>query len=222
MIQTIACVLVAMYGADANRLLLQTTAPVTPATPGIPGIPGVATPAPVATLPPLPVPGAGGAPGVGMPLVEMNCVVPYGTIGSCAAKPSAIGFPADRFKLSCAAYGGCYGSTFNIDIPGTMPGFGTVHDGIETIGMTEPYSGYYSTVNINNPGACTGGNNIKLHNAECKAMGACNGMTYNLLGVDVGDFHCDPPTACMGCTVNFQSCNPMEPTVTMPCISLAR
>ena len=173
-------------------------------------------------MPALPIPGQqGGVPGFVMPQVELNCAVPYGLVGSCAAQPHTIANPADRFKWNCAAYGGCYGATITIDIPAPMPGMPT-HDGIEFLAFTEPFAGYYATANINNPSACTGGNNIKLHNVECKADSGCMGLTINTQGVDIGDVHCDPESACLGCKFVQQSCNPMLPPVETSCIDMAR
>eukprot|EP00485_Elphidium_margaritaceum_P012376 CAMPEP_0202686224 /NCGR_PEP_ID=MMETSP1385-20130828/2031_1 /ASSEMBLY_ACC=CAM_ASM_000861 /TAXON_ID=933848 /ORGANISM="Elphidium margaritaceum" /LENGTH=194 /DNA_ID=CAMNT_0049340755 /DNA_START=170 /DNA_END=754 /DNA_ORIENTATION=+ len=192
--------------ANSNsRLLLQGSAPiVNPVNFG-------SLPAdPSSTVPPLPT--------IAVPTTELICDIPRRLADTCALTTQTPEHLAPFFELHCATPEGCYGTTFNLFYGeyGVTPAAGVAAPTeLEALSFTEANAGAYATVNLYN---FFPGNQLKANRIECKDVNACYGLKLNLYNVDIGDFICDPLTACTDCTITDWT-NPLA-AVTTTCLDL--
>eukprot|EP00484_Ammonia_sp_Unknown_P020347 CAMPEP_0197041632 /NCGR_PEP_ID=MMETSP1384-20130603/18160_1 /TAXON_ID=29189 /ORGANISM="Ammonia sp." /LENGTH=241 /DNA_ID=CAMNT_0042472601 /DNA_START=104 /DNA_END=829 /DNA_ORIENTATION=- len=162
------------------------TIPATPTEPAQPVTPGL----PSFTLPPLPdlVP------------AEVECVLAYNEVGSCAGQIKTIENPPYNFKFTCSAMGSCAQSEIILDY---APGGFT--DRIEGVWFTESFAGYQSTVVIRNR---QGGNVVNVERLECQGATSCEGLTIILENAALNDLDCAYPSYCNQCFIKE---GPLDP-----------
>eukprot|EP00484_Ammonia_sp_Unknown_P023860 CAMPEP_0197034890 /NCGR_PEP_ID=MMETSP1384-20130603/12831_1 /TAXON_ID=29189 /ORGANISM="Ammonia sp." /LENGTH=186 /DNA_ID=CAMNT_0042464861 /DNA_START=65 /DNA_END=625 /DNA_ORIENTATION=+ len=165
----------------ANQRSLQQATPGQPGVPFIPQIPAIPQ---------------------GNPL-ERLCVLDYTDPASCAGKAEIIMNPGDYFQMDCAARGACAQSTTTFQYDTSSASLY-----IDAVVFSEEYAGYGATIVVENTRP---GNQVVLNKLECKAPGACQGLTIILKNADLNELDCSDPNFCSACFIKENLVDPPKP-----------
>eukprot|EP00484_Ammonia_sp_Unknown_P021333 CAMPEP_0197043648 /NCGR_PEP_ID=MMETSP1384-20130603/19866_1 /TAXON_ID=29189 /ORGANISM="Ammonia sp." /LENGTH=186 /DNA_ID=CAMNT_0042474979 /DNA_START=102 /DNA_END=662 /DNA_ORIENTATION=+ len=165
----------------ANHRLLHQALPAQPSIPVLPEVPA----APVG------------------PQLEKNCVLEYTNAASCAGKAEVITNPGNYFQMDCAALGACAQSTTTFQFtPATTALY------IDTVIFSEQYAGYGATIVVEDIRV---GSQAVLNKLECKALGACQGLTIILKNADLNELNCGDVSYCPDCWIRENLIDPPKP-----------
>eukprot|EP01083_Nonionella_stella_P064285 167401_1 len=216
MIYTILSLFAYYELSTASRRLLQSVQPefVPVATPSTSTQPAVTVPAatvPAATVPAATNPGNGGRVTLPFDLTiptphaaappHLNCDLPYTAAGSCAGKIHSITNAREGFTVNCLATGSCTQSEIVLNY---LPG-GPFIEAIEAVNFVAPWSGYKTTLTIDNQ---QGTNKVVLERLTCAQATSCNGLTVVLINGHLNDMDCNNPDECADCWVKQ---GPLDP-----------
>jgi hypothetical protein len=181
MIKNILASVFAFYQlTQGNRLLLQVGIPAdtTTAAPLV-GPPGWV---PV-TLPPA----------AAQPSTIVECLLDNLNPAGCAGRQTVINNAATNFKFKCGARGACAQAEIIFNFENSHA------ERVEQIQFSEEYAGYQATITIDSTLSAV---KQYIDKFECKAHGACEGTTIQLIGgASINDVDCPYPSFCTNCNI---------------------